>query len=115
MMLAWQELTAGRSEMQKAAGSRLVFGRIMEAYGRMLLQHGLFQADVHPGESAPGLASLQDSKSRGLPGWGHPHWVKSWSGALTSSLPFFRAVPALQMNWQGCRCVLLAWTPSHGH
>ena len=68
MMLAWQELTAGRSEMQKAAGSRLVFGRIMEAYGRMLLQHGLFQADVHPGESAPGLASLHDSKSRGLPG-----------------------------------------------
>ena len=75
MLLAWQEFTAGRSEMQKAAGSRLVFGRIMEAYGRMLLQHGLFQADVHPGEAPPSLACFLHSKDHGLPGHVQTHWV----------------------------------------
>ena len=45
-----QALVAARTEEQQAFGKRLVFSRIMEAYGRMLLQAGLFQADVHPGE-----------------------------------------------------------------
>ena len=56
---ATQELTEGRSDVQQAAGARLVFGRIMEAYGRMLLQSGLFQADVHPGELCAWLLSVR--------------------------------------------------------
>ena len=51
-----QALEADRSEEQLRFGRRLVFGRIMEAYGRMLLQTGLFQADVHPGK--PGQSAL---------------------------------------------------------
>lgn len=44
-----QEHTAGLSAFQKKQGAKLILSRICEAYGRMLLMQGLFQADCHPG------------------------------------------------------------------
>ncbi len=37
------------SAIQKRVASRRIFSRIAEAYGRMMLLEGLFNADGHPG------------------------------------------------------------------
>lgn len=41
--------TKNMSESKKRIAKRLVLSRISEAYGRMILENGLFQADGHPG------------------------------------------------------------------
>lgn len=43
----------GRSEREKQMASRRILSRVSEAYGRMLLVDGLFQADGHPGPPLP--------------------------------------------------------------
>ena len=37
------------SPMQRKLGIRRILGAVSEAYGRMMLYEGLFQADGHPG------------------------------------------------------------------
>ena len=37
------------SQRQRSIGIRRLIKRVSEAYGRMLLYDGLFQADGHPG------------------------------------------------------------------
>ena len=44
-----QDHTAGLSVFEKTQAAQLILSRICEAYGRMLLLQGLFQADCHPG------------------------------------------------------------------
>ncbi len=43
------EFTSGFSEFKKQAAARRILSHVSEAYGRMLLYDGLFQADGHPG------------------------------------------------------------------
>lgn len=47
--LPLQEHTAGLTPFQQKQAAKLILSRICEAYGRMLLLQGLFQADCHPG------------------------------------------------------------------
>ena len=49
MILALQDHTAGLTVFEKTQAAQLILSRICEAYGRMLLLQGLFQADCHPG------------------------------------------------------------------
>eukprot|EP01025_Chloroclados_australasicus_P041555 TRINITY_DN4403_c1_g1_i2.p1 TRINITY_DN4403_c1_g1~~TRINITY_DN4403_c1_g1_i2.p1 ORF type:complete len:589 (-),score=89.91 TRINITY_DN4403_c1_g1_i2:316-2082(-) len=44
-----KQKTAGLSEQQRMAASKRILGRVSEAYGHMILDKGLFQADGHPG------------------------------------------------------------------
>lgn len=39
----------GISEAKKRVAKQRIMSRVSEAYGRMLLLNGLFQADGHPG------------------------------------------------------------------
>ena len=44
-----QEHTAGLTLFERTQAAQLILSRVCEAYGRMLLLQGLFQADCHPG------------------------------------------------------------------
>ena len=43
----------GRSARQRRIAAKRILARVSEAYGRMLLLDGLFQADGHPGLISP--------------------------------------------------------------
>lgn len=49
LIFAVQDHTAGLTVFEKTQAARLILSRVCEAYGRMLLLQGLFQADCHPG------------------------------------------------------------------
>lgn len=68
--LGAQSRAQALSAVQKRLAKRRVFSRIAEAYGRMMLLEGLFNADGHPGNILvmPGAQMM----GRGL----------SWSGVL---------------------------------
>ncbi|KAL3146246.1 hypothetical protein ABBQ32_002949 [Trebouxia sp. C0010 RCD-2024] len=66
-----KEHTAGLSVFEKTQAAQLILSRICEAYGRMLLLQGLFQADCHPGNilvmKGGRIAILDYGQSKQLP------------------------------------------------
>ncbi|KAL0038379.1 hypothetical protein WJX77_004264 [Trebouxia sp. C0004] len=63
--------TAGLSVFERTQAAQLILSRICEAYGRMLLLQGLFQADCHPGNilvmKGGRIAILDYGQSKQLP------------------------------------------------
>lgn len=63
--------TKNLSARKKQAAKQIILSRISEAYGRMILEHGLFQADGHPGnilvQEGAKIALLDYGQSKHLP------------------------------------------------
>ena len=64
--LGAQSRAQALSAVQKRLAKRRVFSRIAEAYGRMMLLEGLFNADGHPGNILvmQGVRHLSDDEQR---------------------------------------------------
>lgn len=69
--LCFANLPTGLSESKRAMAKRMIMSNVGEAYGRMLLLDGLFQADGHPGN----ILVLRGARGTLVTGTIEPHCV----------------------------------------